>query len=118
MSAGLRLVLRQQLGLHHRIDGVGAIENIRLWPPRPRLVDDLQRNVRVGLARIVYLDARIFLLERIDHWPDDLVHDQRAVPDNMAFLLRRGDQRIIRPRAGCQRQQGQKPNENSHRNTS
>ena len=87
-----RLFQRQHVGK--------AIEDIGLHPAGLAFCKNFSRDHEVVGSRVLQGDARIFLLEGVLERPDDLVDDQRRVPDDRSFLLRRIDQGgILRLRA-------------------
>src|SRR5262249_29128715 len=67
--------------------GVDAVEHVRLRASGLRLVYDLDGGRPAVGARILHGDAGIGLAERLDQRAHRLVHDQRRVPDDFAFLL-------------------------------
>jgi hypothetical protein len=102
-----RPVGRDQARARHRDHRIETVENVGLHPPGARLAQNLQRRRSVVGARILQPDPGIFFLEGILQRTNRLVHDQGRVPDHLAFLFRRLDQRgIRRPRGRRRREHG------------
>ncbi len=98
-------------------DHVGdAIENVGLHAGGLRLGQNLGGGRRLVGARILQLDARIGLLERVLQRPDRLVHDQGRVPDHLAFLFGGFDQGGVGSAGGFARQK-REGNQHGERHT-
>ena len=89
-----RQVIRDEPGAQQRRRRGGAVKHIRLQAAGARLVENFQcRRSAVG-PRIADLDA-IFILKGLGERSYRLVHDQRRVPNDLALLFCRGDERSI-----------------------
>jgi len=81
-----RHIRRQQPRALER-DHVGdAVEDVGLHAAGYAFLEDLGGGRRLVGARVLQLDAGILLLECRLQRTDRLVHDQRRVPDDLAFL--------------------------------
>ena len=87
---------------HHIVE---AVENIGLNTAGLCFVENLVGGRRLVVARILQGYAGVFLLEGRLERQHHLVDDQRRVPDDLAFFLRRRDQiGVLRPRRRSEQQ--------------